>query len=46
MQFSVHAVDPQGRIVALDLEAPSETLARQQARGRGLEVFAIQGKSA
>jgi general secretion pathway protein F len=43
-QFSIHAVDPQRNIVSLELEAPSEALAREQARGRGLEVFALEAK--
>jgi general secretion pathway protein F len=46
MHFSLHAVDTQGRIVALELEAPSEALAREEARSRGLEVFAVKGKNA
>jgi general secretion pathway protein F len=44
MQFNVHAVDPRQQVVALELEAPSEALARDQARSRGLAVFAIEAK--
>ena len=44
MQFNVHAVDARQQVVALQLEAPSEALAREQARSRGLAVFALQAK--
>ena len=41
MQFSIHALDAQRRIVALQLEAASEAAARSSARGRGLDVFSV-----
>ena len=41
MQFSIHALDAQRQIVALQLEAASEAAARSSARGRGLDVFSI-----
>ena len=44
MQFNVHALDARQQVVALSLEAASETLARDVAQSRGLTVFSIQGK--
>ena len=45
MQFRLHALDPRGQVVALSLEAASEAAARELARGRGLEVFSVTGKT-
>jgi general secretion pathway protein F len=44
MRFSVHALDARQQVVALQLEAASEALAREAARQRGLEIFSITGK--
>jgi general secretion pathway protein F len=44
MQFRVHALDARQQVVALQLEAASETAVRELARGRGLEVFSISAK--
>ena len=44
MHFSIHALDPRQQVVALELEAPSEALAREQARSRGLAVFCVEAK--
>jgi len=44
MQFNVHALDARQQVVALSLEAASETAARDVAQSRGLTVFSIQGK--
>ena len=44
MQFNVHALDAKQQVVALSLEAASETAARDVAQSRGLTVFSIQGK--
>src|SRR5258706_4113953 len=44
MQFNVHALDAQQQVIALSLEAASETDARGMAESRGLSVFAIEGK--
>src|SRR6476469_8153118 len=44
MQFNVHAIDAQQQVLALRLEAASEADARGMAEGRGLTVFAIEGK--
>jgi general secretion pathway protein F len=44
MRFSVHALDARQQVVALQLEAASEALAREVARQRGLEIFSITGK--
>ena len=46
IQFSVHALDARQQVVALTLEAANEAAARECARGRGLEVFALEAKSA
>jgi general secretion pathway protein F len=45
MQFSVHALDARQQVVALQLEAASEAAARELARSRNLEVFAISATS-
>lgn len=45
MRFSVHAVDARQQVVALQLEAAHEAAARELARSRGLEVFALSQKS-
>ncbi|HXT33369.1 MAG TPA: type II secretion system F family protein, partial [Vicinamibacterales bacterium] len=42
MQFNVLAVDPRQQVVALTLEAASETLAAEQARTRNLTVIDIK----
>src|SRR5438309_4005031 len=44
MQFNVHALDAQQQVVALSLEAASESLARDMAQSRGLTVFSVEGK--
>jgi len=44
MRFNVHALDAQQQVVALSLDAASETLARDMAEQRGLAVFSIEGK--
>src|SRR3989442_8054405 len=45
MRFNVHALDAQQQVVALSLDAASETLARDMAEQRGLAVFSIEGKT-
>ncbi len=45
MRFEVHAVDARQQVVALTLEAASEAAARESARGKGLDVFAVQTKA-
>ena len=45
MRFEVHAVDARQQVVALTLEAASEAAARESARGKGLDVFAVQAKA-
>jgi len=42
MRFEVHAVDARQQVVALTLEAATEAAARESARGKGLDVFAVQ----
>ena len=42
MQFEIHAVDRQQRVVALPLDAPSESAAREAAERQGLAVFAVK----
>ena len=44
MRFNVHALDAQQQVVALSLEAASETLARDMAQSRGLAVFSIEAR--
>jgi len=44
MRFNVHALDAQQQVVALSLDAASETLARDMAESRGLTVFSVEGK--
>jgi general secretion pathway protein F len=44
MQFHIHALDARQQVVALSLEAASESVARGLAEARGLTVFAVQGK--
>jgi general secretion pathway protein F len=44
MQFNVHALDAQQQVVALSLEAASESVARDMAQSRGLAVFSVEGK--
>ena len=46
MRFHLHAVDAQQQVVALSLEAASETLARGMAQQRGLTVFSVEGQRA
>jgi general secretion pathway protein F len=41
MRFAVHALDARQQVVALSLEAASETIARDMAAQRGLSVFSI-----
>lgn len=43
-RFDVHALDSRQQVVALTLEAPSEAAARESARRRGLDAFAVQAK--
>ena len=42
MRFEVHALNAQQEIVALTLEAANEAAARESARGKGLDVFAVR----
>lgn len=42
MQFNVHAVDARQQVVALTLEAASETLAAEVVRQRGLTVLTVE----
>jgi general secretion pathway protein F len=44
MQFNVHALDAQQQVVALSLEAASESVVRDMAQSRGLTVFSVEGK--
>src|SRR6266850_2519858 len=44
MQFNVHALDAQQQVIALSLEAATETAARDMAGSRGLTVFSVEGK--
>ena len=44
MQFRLHALDARQQVVALSLDAASETAAREVARQRGLSVFSISGR--
>jgi general secretion pathway protein F len=44
MQFNVHALDARQQVVALSLEAATETAARDLAQSRGLTVFSVEGK--
>ena len=45
MRFNVLAVDPRQQVVALTLEAASETLAADQVRVRGLHLISLECKS-
>jgi general secretion pathway protein F len=42
VQFHVHALDARQQVVALSLEAASESVARALAEARGLTVFAVK----
>jgi general secretion pathway protein F len=44
MQFNVHALDARQQVIALSLEAATETAARDLAQSRGLTVFSVEGK--
>jgi general secretion pathway protein F len=44
MQFNVHALDARQQVVALSLDAASESAARDMAESRGLAVFSVEGK--
>jgi general secretion pathway protein F len=44
MQFNVHALDARQQVVALSLDAASESAARDMAESRGLSVFSVEGK--
>jgi general secretion pathway protein F len=44
MRFSVHALDARQQVVALSLEAASESIAREMATQRGLAVFAVESR--
>jgi general secretion pathway protein F len=44
MQFNVHALDARQQVVALSLDAASESAARDMAESRGLTVFSVEGK--
>ena len=44
MRFNVLAVDPRQQVVALTLEAASETLAADQVRVRGLHLISLECK--
>jgi general secretion pathway protein F len=46
VQFEIHAVDRRQQVVALALEAPSESAALETARGRGLTVFSVKALEA
>src|SRR5688500_6587621 len=41
MQYQVHALDSRQQVVALSLEAASESIARDMAAQRGLSVFSV-----
>jgi len=41
MRFNVHALDGRQQVVAVCLEAQSESIARDMARERGLSVFSV-----
>ena len=45
MHFQVHALDNRQQVVALSLEAASESIARDMAAQRGLSVFSVSQKS-
>ena len=45
MRFEVHALDAGRQVVAVSLEAANDAAARELARRKGLEVFAIQSRS-
>ena len=45
MQFRVHALDARQQVVALSLEAASESAARELAQSRGLAVFSVKGST-
>ena len=46
MHYQVHALDNRQQVVALSLEAASESIARDMAAQRGLSVFSVSQKGA